>query len=120
MVGLVAHVLPVAIVREGYAAADEVIESLGRMLGFAQRDVAVHAAALEQVLRHQPRRVQRSMGQRELVVGLLVRTGLVRCPGAPALRDQHDVTLPMRQELQRRIQRGGPAADDQRVRGMRG
>ena len=115
VVGLVADVRAVAVVGEGDAEADEMEEGLDRALGFGQGDVAVHGAARGQVAGHVGGGVRDVAGERQLVIGLLVRAGLGRRPRPEAAGDDGDVGLAVAMEADRGVEAGRPAADDDRV-----
>ena len=115
VVRAVAGVPAEAVVRKRHAELDEAVERLGRVLRLAERDVAVHAAAREEVLGQQPRRVGHPAVEGELVVGLLVRARVGGRPAAPALGDDGDVVLAEVSEPDCRGERRGTGPDDERV-----
>ena len=91
VVGLVTDVCAEGIVREGDADAAEVEEGGSGAEGFDVGGVAVHHAALEERFGEVHGAVRFGAENAELVVGLLVRTGVVGRAVAKLVHDDGDV-----------------------------
>ena len=117
MVGLVADELPVPVLREGDPQVAQPQEGPGRHGGLGQRVVAVHGPAAEQGVGHLNDGVRFVAGQRQLVVGLLVRARVARGPGAHVVGDHDDVGLPELPEPVSTAEPGRAGADHHGVRG---
>ncbi len=115
VIGLVADILTILIVREGDPVIDEAIEAPGRKRRFHKRGVAVDAFPIKQRSGHFHHRVAVATGQRELVVGLLVRTCVARCTCVDVFGDKADVSDAQGMEMRSRIEAACPAPDDDGV-----
>jgi len=120
VIGFVSDISAVSIAGKRHAEADEAKKRLGRAEGFAEGDVAVHGAAGEKIAGHLVGRVRPAARQRELIIGLLIRAGVVRCPAAEILGRDGDIGLSAVVETESGREGRRAAADDQRVQGIQG
>ena len=115
VIRLVADELPVSIAGERHAQVHQMDERPRRQTRFDERQVAVHAAALEVRLRHHLRRIGILTAQRELVVRLLVAAGVDRRALVQPLADDEHVFHAVGAQLHRGVQPRRPAPDDEGV-----
>ena len=116
VVRLVAHEFAVAVRGEGHAQQVELQERARRSRRLAQRGIAVHAAAREQVARHLAGAVRRAGGQGELVIGLLVAARVARGARLPPLGHEADVRHAVGAEPVRGVVPGAARAHHERAR----
>src|SRR5699024_5504963 len=93
VVGLVPDELAVAVLGERNTQVAQMQEGPGRDCRLCQCVVPVHGAAGEQGPGHLPDQVALVTGEGELVVGLLVRSGVAAGTGIDLVGDDHGVFL---------------------------
>ena len=119
MVGLIAGIFTVGIMREGNAECDKGVERAERPRRLDQSKVAVHGTGGDVVLRHIRRTVAFADGCGLLVVGLLVRAGVAGGSHEPSLGEDGRIAVhPVRG--QSGIVGGSPASDDGDAAGIHG
>ena len=115
VVGLVADVFPVFVVRERHAERRKKTERLNRQRRLDEREVAVHRAPRGEVAREQDRRIGLKSVHSELVVGLLVAPRIDRGTSFEPLGVDRERSYPPGVEPHRRRETRGAASDDERM-----
>ena len=115
MVGLVSDVCTIRIVREWDADSAEIEEGRSGAEGFDVGRVAVHHAALEKRFGEIHGAVRFAAENAELIVGLLVRTGIVGSAVAKAIYDDGDILHAELLQTQGAFEAGSPRAYDDSV-----
>ena len=117
MVGLVSDVCAEGIVGERDADSAEIEEGRSGAEGFDVGRVAMHHAALEKRFGEVHGAVRFAAENAELVVGLLVRTGIVGRAVAKTIDDDGDILHAELLQTEGAFEAGGPRANDDGVHG---
>ncbi len=115
VVGLVADIRAEGIVRKRDADAAEIEEGRSGAEGLDVGRVPMHHAALEERFGEIHGTVRLGSKDTELVVGLLVRTGIVGSAVAKAIYDDGDILHAELLQAERAFKAGGACADDDGV-----
>ena len=118
VVGLVADELSEFVMRERHAERGEMMKCKRRERGFDQRDIAVHRTAAHQILRKEMRGIGFRAVHAELVISLLVASGVDGGSHFESLRVDRDVLHAERVQPDRGGEPRRPAADDERVQSL--
>ena len=115
MVGLVADILAIAVPWERYTEFHQLQKALRGERGFTERDVSIDAASGKECFRHLAYTVRVTAGQRQLVIGLLITSGLPAGATDSVFGHQGDIMLSQLPQTIRSIETGSTTADDCRV-----
>ncbi len=117
VIRLIAHIPPVTVVREGHAQAHQMVKRLRGEQRLDQRDIPMHAPAVEQTLRHLATAIRLAAGEGELIIRLLVAAGIIGRAPAHLFRDDQQILAPQAVQIHRAIQPRRPGTDNDGVDG---
>ena len=118
VVGLIADVFSVGVLREGHAQARQAQEAFRRMRRLAKRRIAVDVL-MPQFARERAHAVALVARKRELVIRLFIAARVARGAGVHVLREQHKIALAEHIEPVRRVEARAAGTDDNRSNGTR-
>ena len=112
MIRFISDKFAVRTVGKRNAEFHQVVKAPRRKSRLAQRLISIDAAGLEQILRHTADTVRIASRDGQLVVGLLVRSGIPGSSGHPVFRDQRQIAHAKAIKSERSRETGRAASDN--------